>query len=348
MQAANAIEKKYFGTLVTGEEVFLFILRADPFVATFTNWGATWTSFLMPDARGQVDDVLLGFSTLEGYTGKHPYFGSTIGRFANRIAGGEFEIDGVKYHLWINDSKNHLHGGRRGFNKYLWNYDLSMVGGDPAVTFWRISPDGEEGYPGNLSVWLTVSLSPKGELKLHYQARSDAKTLANLTNHAYFNLAGEGKGSILNHVLQLNSSLYLPVDNTLIPTGEIKPTQGTAFDFKKAKPIGQDIQAAGGGYDHCFIIDDGCQAPLEFAHVWEPSTSRSMAIATTLPGVQFYTGNNLSGVVGKAGSIYDKYSGFCLETELYPDSVHHSQFPSAILNPGEVWEHETIYAFSVS
>lgn len=346
MNTASKIEMKPFGVLSNGEEALLFILKAGEFCATFSNWGATWTSFLMPDRRGQQDDILLGFSALSGYLGKHPFFGSTVGRFANRIRGARFSMDGREYHLFANNGPNHLHGGRRGFDKYLWNYEVSTLKNEPALTFSRTSPDGEEGYPGTVSAELTVSLSESGALSLKYVVTTDAKTPINLTNHAYFNLAGEGNGLILDHELQLQASFYLPVDRELIPTGREVPVDGTAMDFRRAKAMGKDIAQAG-GYDFCYVIDPAC-LPLEpFATVCEHNSGRSMTVATTLPAVQFYTGNNLMGIAGKRGSIYDKYAGFCLETEMYPDSPNRPDFPSPFLIPGAKWEHETVYSFRI-
>jgi len=345
--ATSSIEKKHFGTLYCGEEVSLFILKAGSFQASFTDWGATWVSLIMPDKEGQKDDILLGFSTLSGYVGKHPYFGSTIGRFANRIGGARFVLNGIGYKLWTNDNCNHLHGGRKGFDKFLWNYELSAFDGEPAIRFSRTSPDKEEGYPGTLYAEVIASLSSLGELHLHYYAETDAMTPVNLTNHAYFNLAGEGKGTILDHELEMQAGMYLPVDEYLIPNGEICSVEGTALDFRCPKRIGRDIQEVGNGYDFCYIIDKD-RLPLKtFAIVTEPSGGRSLSISTTLPAVQFYTGNNLAGTFGKSGSIYDKYAGFCLETEMYPDSPNKQNFPSCILLPGMPWEHETVYKFSL-
>ena len=341
------IEKKHFGTLASGEEISLYLLKAGDFLAAFTDYGATWVSFIMPDTHGSFDDILLGFSTLSGYAGKHPYFGSTVGRFANRIGGARFELDGREYKLWANNNRNHLHGGRRGFDKYVWNGELSAISGDPALRLTRESPDGEEGYPGTLATELIVSLSPSGSLRLRYQAKTDKKTLISLTNHAYFNLAGEGSGTILDHELLLHSSMYLPVNSELIPTGEIASVEGSPLDFRTMKPIGKEIGNTNGGFDFCFIIDKEYLPLKPFAEIREPRSGRRMTVATTLPAVQFYTGNNLNGIAGKRGSIYDKHSAFCLETQMYPDSPNHPNFPSAFLLPGEMWEHETIYTFGI-
>ncbi len=345
--ATSAIEKKHFGTLSSGEEVSLFILKAGSFQASFTDWGATWVSFIMPGKEGQKDDILLGFSMLSGYVGKHPYFGSTIGRFANRISGAQFTLNGIVYKLWKNDNCNHLHGGRKGFDKHIWNHELSAFSGEPAIRFSRMSPDREEGYPGTLYVEVIASLSSSGELRLHYYAETDEVTPISLTNHAYFNLAGEGKGTILDHELEMQASMYLPVDEYLIPKGEICPVDGTALDFRFTKRIGRDIADVGNGYDFCYVIDKDYLPLKPFAFVSEPSTGRNLSVATTLPAVQFYTGNNLAAITGKSGSIYDKYAGFCLETEMYPDSPNQQNFPSCFLFPGKPWEHETVYRFDI-
>jgi aldose 1-epimerase len=339
-----SIEKKGFGLLASGEETSLFILEAGEFRTTLTDYGATLVSFFMPDGRGGRDDVLLGCSTLAGYTGKHPFFGVTVGRYANRIAKGRFSLAGTEYSLYANDGANHLHGGHKGFNTYVWKAEASESARGPAVKFSRTSPDGEEGYPGRLEVSVVFALSKDGALSIAYEARSEALTVVNLTNHAYFNLRREGYGPILDHELSLACSRYLPVDSTLIPTGEIAPVAGGPFDFLAAKKIGKDIALAG-GYDHCFVLDRSGPGLVEFAAVREPATGRRMTAATTLPGVQLYTGNFLSGVVGKTGSSYEKHGGFCLETQLFPDSPNRPAFPSALLAPGQVWAHETVYRF---
>ncbi len=345
--AKNEIVKKVFGALSDGRDVSLFVFTAGEFKAAFTDWGATWTSLIAPDKFGRVNDLLLGFSTLSGYTTKHPFFGSTVGRFANRIGGARFRMDDKEYQLFANNNQNHLHGGKKGFDKYLWDYELSTINGNPAVRFSRVSPHGEEGYPGTLNAKVTVSLSDSGALRLHYTAQSDAKTPLNLTNHAYFNLAGEGSGSILGHTLQLHASAYLVVDSGLIPTGEIASTKGTAYDFSTTKVIAQDIAEVGGGYDFCYVIDKAYLPLKPFAIASDPVSGRTMSVSTTLPAVQFYTGNNLNGVLGKGGSVYDKYAGFCLETQMFPDSPNKPNFPSPFIMPGEVWEHETVYTFGV-
>jgi aldose 1-epimerase len=345
-----AIKKTSFGTLSTGDESFLYSLEAGEFRASWTDYGAVWTSFLMPDSHGVIDDLLLGFPTLDGYArGPNPYFGATIGRYANRIGGSCFTMYGKEYRLYANNGFNHLHGGRRGFDKRLWKADASTISGDPSVRFSRRSPDGEEGYPGLVDVAVTVSLSPSGKLTLKYEALPEADTPLNLTNHAYFNLAGEGSGNILGHVLSLDCDRYLEVDAGLIPVaGAPKKVEGSAFDFRKAKAIGGDIEAAGGGYDHCFIISGTGSGFKKFAAVREPLSGRSMEVSTDLPAVQFYTGNNIPDLQGKGCSRYGRYAGLCLETEFYPDTPNRPDFPSCIAEAGKSWHYRTVFDFSVS
>jgi aldose 1-epimerase len=339
-----SIDKKCFGLLASGEEASLFILKAGDIVATLSDYGATLVSVLLPDGRGGRDDVLLGCSTLDGYTRKHPFFGVTVGRFANRIGGSRFSLGGKEFPLAANDGSNHLHGGRRGFNTYIWKAEPSDGSKGASVRFSRTSPDGEEGYPGTLQVSVTFLLSADGSLSIAYDARTSAETVVNLTNHAYFNLRGEGEGTILDHELTLACSRYLPVDSGLIPIGDPAPVEGGPFDFRKPKKIGRDIVASG-GYDHCFVLDRTGSSLVDYAEVREPISGRRMTSATTLPAVQLYSGNFLSGFEGKRGSTYGKHSGFCLETELYPDSPNKPSYPSSRLLPGQAWSHETVYRF---
>jgi aldose 1-epimerase len=340
-----AVTRKLFGTLGTGEDVYLFILEAGEFTATLTNYGAILISVLLPDGRGGKDDILLGFSTLAGYAAQHPYFGATVGRYANRIAGARFSLDGKEYRLAINNGPNHLHGGLKGFDKHIWNAETYEDPGHPSVRFSRVSPDGEEGYPGTLGIQAHYSLSEDGSLSIEFSVSADARSVLNLTNHAYFNLRGEGSGPILDHELELACSRYLPVDANLIPTGELASVDGGSFDFRNRKAIGKEI-AETGGYDHCFVIDHDGSKLVRFASVLEPKTGRCMTADTSLPGVQFYTGNFLSGVRGKRGSIYDKHAGFCLETQLFPDTPNQPSFPSCIIEPGAEWKAKTVYRFS--
>ncbi|MGA2545037.1 MAG: aldose epimerase family protein [Rectinemataceae bacterium] len=339
-----SIEKKSFGLLASGEETSLFILKAGEIIVTLTDYGATLVSILLPDGRGGKDDILLGCSTLSGYAGKHPYFGATVGRYANRIGRSRFSLGGKEYLLAANDGINHLHGGHKGFNSFVWKADASENAKGPSLRFSRTSPDGEEGYPGTLDVAVTVILGLDGALSISYEARTSADTVVNLTNHSYFNLRGEGTGSILDHELALACSKYIPVNSELIPIGEPIPVAGGPFDFRAAKKIGKDVVAAG-GYDHCFVLDRVGPGLLDFADVREPLSRRRMTAATTLPGVQLYSGNFLSAFPGKRGSLYEKHGGFCLETQLFPDSPNKPSYPMSLLRPGQEWKHETVYRF---
>ena len=339
-----SIEKKTFGILADGNEASLFILRAGEITVTLTDYGATLVSVLLPDGRrGQVD-ILLGASTLGGYAAKNPFFGATVGRYANRIGGSRFSLGGKEYLLSPNDGKNQLHGGLKGFNTYIWKAETSESSKGPALRFSRTSPDGEEGYPGTLEVSVSFALNPDAGLSISYEARTNAETVLNLTNHAYFNLGGEGSGQILDHQLLLACTSYLPVDAGLIPLGAPAPVGGGAFDFRSPKKIGRDIVAAG-GYDHNFIIDRSGPGLVEFADVKEPISGRRMTVATSLPGVQFYSGNFLDGFAGKRGSTYVKHSGFCLETQLFPDSPNKPDYPTSRLLPGQTWAHDTFLRF---
>jgi len=339
-----SIEKKHFGVLASGEDVSLFILKAGDIAVSITDYGASIASILLPAGRGMVVDIALGVSTLAGYTAKHPYFGVTVGRYANRIAGARFSLSGKEYRLTANDEGNNLHGGPGGFDSRVWKAEAFKRKGDPAVRLSRTSPDGEAGFPGDLDVAVTFTLSRDNKLSIAYEARARAETVVNLTNHAYFNLKGEGRGDILGHRLRMPCSRYLPVDAALIPTGAIADVSGSPFDFLAEKEIGKDIAAAG-GYDHCYVIDRKGPGLADCAYVLEPETGRRMSVATTLPGVQLYSGNFLEGSAGKRGGLYSKHSGFCLETELFPDSPNRPDFPSARLAPGQVWAHETVYGF---
>lgn len=339
-----------FGHTADNQAAQLFTLRSASGVeARVTNYGATLVSLLAPDRRGQRADVLLGFDTLDGYLGPHPYFGSLVGRFANRIARGQFSLDGQRYTLAVNNGPNHLHGGPGGFHTRLWQAEPDGEG----LLLRLHSPDGDEGYPGVLSVEVRYSLSDEGALRIDYIATTDAHTVLNLTNHAYFNLAGAG--DILGHELLLHADRVLPVDATQIPTGEYRPVAGTPFDFTRPTAIGariaaddEQLRGANGGYDHCWIFEHGGTLEQSVARVYEPGSGRILELRTTQPGVQFYSGNFLDGSLrGKQGHAYQKHSGFCLETQHFPDSPNQPGFPSAELRPGERYSHTTIYGFAV-
>jgi len=343
------------GTVPSQGEVELYTIRnghgAEVSIMTY---GATVVSLKVPDREGNVGDVALGFDTLDGYLGENPYFGSIVGRYGNRIAGGEFVLDGETYALARNNGPNHLHGGEIGFDKVIWQGRDYTEGENTSVEFTYVSEDGEEGYPGILSAKVTYTLTAYNELIVDYEATTDKATPVNLTQHTYFNLSGEGQGDILGHELYLNASHFTPVDSTLIPTGEIRSVAGTALDFKSApRTIGARIGdddpqlAIGNGYDHNYVLDrDGSTALILAARVHDPISGRTMEVHTTEPGVQLYTGNFLDGsIVGKSGHIYGRHAGFCLETQHYPDSPNQPNFPSTILRPGERYITRTVFAF---
>ncbi len=339
------ITKKKFGVLSSGEEVDLFVIKAGELSLTLTNFGGTLISLYVPSRSGSRDDVLLGFSTLDPYMQNKPYFGVTVGRFANRIAEGRFQLGGHTYALYRNDGKNTLHGGRRGFDKRVWSAEAYEEKGNVYVRLELESPDGEEGYPGNLKAAVTYGLTGDNELTCEFKAKVDAPCPVNFTNHGYYNLAGEGNGTILNHEVKLFSSSYLVSDSNLIPTGELRPVKGTPFDFTTRKAIGKDIGATGGGYDHCFTVDGEIGKLRPCAEVFEPLSRRTLRLSTTQPGLQFYSGNFLDGVAGKAGSVYGRNGGFCLETQHYPDSPNRNEFPSAIFGPDRKYKETAVYAF---
>jgi aldose 1-epimerase len=348
------INRKHFGTLSDGNDVFLFTMEAGDIRFSVSEFGAAWTSLVVPSRKGN-SDILLGFSTLEGYLHNGPSFGVTVGRFANRIGGAAFSLGGKKYDLYKNDGNNALHGGRVGFSKKLWKGESYTDRGGVFARFELSSPDGDEGYPGNLRAAVTYGLGASNEITALYEARVDADCPVNLTNHAYFNLAGEGRGTILAHELKLFASRYLEVDQELIPTGKFLPVDGTPFDFRKPKTIGADYaaacggkpDAAGTGYDHCFVLDgyeENVKALAPCAEVYHSDSGRTLAVLTTQPGLQFYSGNFLTGIPGKAGSVYGKNAGFCLETQHFPDSPNKSEFPQAVFGPDRDYREESLFS----
>jgi aldose 1-epimerase len=320
-------------------------------------YGGIVQSIRVPDADGEMDNVVLGFATLDEYVENNPYFGTITGRYANRIARGTFTLDGERYRLALNNGENHLHGGEVGFDKVVWGANAVRDAEDGvALRLSRISPDGEEGYPGTLNVEVTYTLTDDDELRIDYNATTDATTHVNLTNHSYFNLGGEGTGSIYDHELELNAPGYTPVDETLIPTGEIAPVADTPFDFTTAKPIGQDIRAEdeqiliGRGYDHNWVLDRDDPEDGELivaARLADPDSGRVMEVSTTEPGIQFYSGNFLDGTtVGTSGHPYRQGDGLALETQHYPDSPNQPDFPTTVLEPDDEYTSTTVYAFS--
>jgi aldose 1-epimerase len=340
------ISKKTFGVLSTGKKVYLYTLKAGELSLSISTLGGTWTSLIVPSRTTGKDDVLLGFSSLSGYLGVNPYFGATIGRVGNRIGGAQFTLGGKTYALYDNNNGNTLHGGRRGFDKLLWKADAYEERDGIFIRLELKSPDGDEGFPGNLKAVVCYGLSKSNEILVDYDAKLDAPCPVNLTNHSYFNLAGEGQGDILSHELTLHASSYVEINDSLIPTGKLLPVQGGPFDFKTRKPVKQDLKAAGGGYDHCFALDGKAGELRPCAEVYEGRSGRTMKLYTTQPGVQFYSGNMLPGVQGKFGSVYRKHDGFCLETQHFPDSPNKSSFPDAVFGPDRDYHEKAVFAFS--
>ena len=336
-----------FDVTSDGERVHIFICVNDSgLILRLSDFGAHIISVNVPDREGQDADVTLGFGSLDLYEQRHPYFGSTVGRFCNRIARGKFTLDGTEYSLATNNDANHLHGGLRGFDRHIWEYEQLSASDEVGVRFSRVSADGEEGYPGNLSVSATYTLSNANEVKMEFIATTDAATPINLTNHTYWNLAGAGSGDVLEHQVQFNAEQYLAVDDSLIPT-EVTSVQGTPLDFLRASQVGSRIAEVGGdpgGYDHCYILRSQDGSLAEAARVSEPRSGRVMEVLTTQPGMQFYTGNFLDGSEGCGG--FGKHAGLCLETQHYPDSPNRPDFPSAILRPGETFRQLTVHRFS--
>lgn len=313
--------------------------------ARLMNYGATLISLLVPDRTGCLEDITLGFDNFEGYLGNNPYFGATIGRYANRIGGARFFLEGKEYPLARNEGPNHLHGGLKGFDKVIWEAEPVSDSRSIGVRFNYLSPDGQEGYPGNLDCQVTYLLNQNDELHIAYLATTDRPTHVNLTNHSYFNLAGSRKDNILEHILQIMASRFTPADERLIPTGEIKEVAGTALDFLKPMSIGQRLNELPAGHDHNFVLASRGELALA-ARVVEPGSGRVMELYTTEPGLQFYSGNYLDGTItGKFGRPYERHSGFCLEPQHFPDSPNKPQFPSTLLKPGEVYKSLTVFKF---
>jgi aldose 1-epimerase len=347
---APKVQKVPFGS-AGGKPVDAYILTdSGGMVAKVITYGATLTELDTPDRNGNMDDVVLGFDSIDGYLRKEPYFGAIVGRVGNRIAKGRFTLNGQTYQLATNDGPNHLHGGVKGFDKVVWAAEV-VPGDVPAVRFTYVSRDGEEGYPGNCTVTATYSITNGNELKIDYTVTTDKDTPVNVTNHSYFNLGGAEKGDILGHELMLNADRFTPVDATLIPTGELKAVEGTPMDFRRWTPIGAHIKEVGGnpvGYDHNFVVNGGGGGKLSLvASVYEPKSGRAMEVSSTEPGVQFYSGNFLDGTItGKKGVVYKQYWGLALETQHFPDSVNHPNFPSYVLKAGDTYRSTTIYRFA--
>ncbi len=350
--ASAEIERHEFGVTPDGETVERFALtNASGMRVALLSLGCIIQSIEVPDRDGAFANVALGFGRFEDYLTNHPFFGCVAGRYANRIAGGRFELDGQRYDLVVNQEPNTLHGGKKGFDKFVWNA-APLMDDRIGVAFHRISPDGEQGFPGTLDVTVTYVLTDRNALLIDYRATTDKPTVVNLTNHCYFNLAGEGNGSIETHRLQIHANAFTPVDATLIPTGELRPVAGTPFDFRFGKQVGQGLRSddeqiqRGLGFDHNFVLDgEGLKDAAMLAH---PASGRTMAVQTTKPGVQFYAGNHLNGAwYGPSGRSYRQSDGLALETQYFPNTPNEPSFPSAVLRPGEDYHHQTILTFGV-
>ena len=348
------MERTRFGETQDGEEIHLYHLtNSDGLRVGIITYGAIIVSMEVPDRDGKLADVVLGFDTLSGYLETHPYFGAVVGRYANRIAKGQFTLNDVEYTLATNNGENHLHGGLQGFDKAVWQARELQNDAGLGVEFSYLSADGEEGYPGDLSTRVIYTLTNKNELKVDYYATTDKPTILNLTQHTYFNLSGQGTGTVLDHHIMINADHFTPVDEGLIPTGEVRPVAGTPFDFRQATAIGsrigQDNEQLrfGGGYDHNFVLNKSADSLELAARVTESGSGRVMEVHTSEPGVQFYTGNFLDGsMLGKSGRAYQHRHGFCLETQHFPNSPNEPSFPSVVLSPEETYRHTTIFKFS--
>ncbi len=347
------LKKEDFGKTADGQNVELYTLTNDSGVeARITNYGGIVVSLKTPDRNGKLDDIVLGFDNLDEYLKGHPFYGAIAGRYANRIGKGRFTLNGVEYKLAVNNGENHLHGGVKGFDKAVWKARQVPAKDGVALELTHFSKDGDEGYPGNLSVKVVYTLTGRNELKIDYSATTDKDTVINLTNHSYFNLAGQGNGDILNHQVMINADRFTPVDSGLIPTGELRSVKGTPFDFTTPTAIGarvnQDDEQLnfGKGYDHNFALNGQAGTLRQAVKVSEPTTGRVMEVWTTEPGVQFYIGNFLTERAGKGGKVYDKRSGFCFETQHFPDSPNKPNFPSAVLKKGGRYQTTTVFKFS--
>ncbi len=341
------LQQEIFGTTTDGVDIEKITISNDNGItASVISFGAILASLRLPDRNGRTEEVTLGFDTLGGYISDVWFFGSTIGRYANRIAQGRFNLDGVEYQLARNSPPSHLHGGNGGFNKVVWRTETQVNRDSIDVVFSYLSTDGEEGYPGNLSTKVAYTLNNQNELTISYQAETDKASPINLTNHTYWNLKGIGSGNVLDHELTLNADRYLPTDDDRIPTGEIGSVFDTPMDFTRPVTIGTRIdQVKGGGYNHCYVVNKENDSLGLAARVQEPKNGRAMEVHTTEPGIQFYTGHFLENYRGAGGIIFNKYDGFCLEAQHFPNSVNEPRFPSTILRPGDRYRQTTIHRF---
>lgn len=350
---ARPVDAAQFGQSPEGKPITLYTLtNAKGMQAKVMTFGATLVSLTAPDKKGEMADVVLGFDSSDNYVKGVPFYGATIGRYGNRIANGKFAIDGTSYQLTLNDGPNSLHGGK-GFDKRLWTVEKTSEGASPSITLSYVSADGEEGYPGTLTVHVTYTLKSDNALDIQYEATTDKPTVVNLTNHSYFNLTGNPENTILDHDLTIKADRYTPVNETLIPTGELAPVKGTPFDFRKATAIGARIGddneqlKRGRGYDHNWVLNGYKPGHLRaVATLSDPTSGRVMTVYTTEPGVQFYSGNFMDGQPAGTGTVYKHRTGLCLETQHFPDSPNEASFPSTRLLPGQTYKTETIYKFS--
>ena len=348
MSKNMGITSAVFGKTKDGQQVDLYTLtNANGVVLKVSTYGAIITELHVPDKTGKTADVVLGFNNFAQYEAGHPFFGAIAGRYANRIAKGKFSLDGADYTLAINNAPNTLHGGNKGFDKYVWSAEKIESTDGPGIKLSLTSKDGDEGYPGTMKASCTYTLTNKNELKIELDATTDKATVCNLTNHSYFNLAGENSGNILDAKLTLNCDKYTPADGTLIPTGELKDVKGSPMDFTSPHAIGERIAQVTGGYDHNFVINGGGMGNLvQAGKVLDPKSGRAMEIWTTQPGVQLYTANFLDGkLTGIGGKNYEKNGALCLETQHFPDSPNHKDFPTTTLKPGEKYHQVTVYKF---
>ena len=350
------MKKRDFGVLPSGEEIDLYTLRnSNGMEASITNFGGRLVTLTAPDRAGHFDDIVLGFDALAGYLEKNPYFGALVGRYANRIADAKFTLDGQTYRLARNNGPNSLHGGVVGFDKVAWAAHGAMAEENPALELTCLSPDGEEGYPGTLHVRVLYTLTDSNELRIDYQATTDKKTVMNLTNHSYFDLSGQGNANVLDHVVTIYADRFTPVNERLIPTGDLQSVAGTPFDFRTPHRVGDRIDQKNEqlklavGYDHNFVLNRAVAEDLvPAARAEHPGSGRVLEVSTTQPGIQFYSGNHLDGTVkGKNGVVYGFRSGFCLETQHFPDSPNQPAFPSTELSPGQTYRSTTVFKLSV-
>jgi len=355
MEEQSTITKTPYGKLPDGTVIDQYTLKnTNGMTVGIITYGGIITSWTAPNKEGVYEDVVLGYTQLEEYLNGSPYFGALIGRYGNRIAQAKFALDGKEYTLAVNDGPNHLHGGLKGFDKVVWNATQSKTDSGVSLVLRYLSAHMEEGYPGNLETTVTYTLTPNNVLEVEYQAITDQKTVVNLTQHSYFNLSADFSKPIVDHQISIDADSYLPVDETLIPTGEFAEVQNTPFDFRKAKTIGKDIDTdhdqlkKGLGYDHCWVLNHQNQGLRFAASAHHKKSGRLLEVYTDEPGMQFYTGNFLDGTLpNKQGGTYAHRTGFCLETQHYPDSPNQENFPSVILNPGETYTTKTIFKFSV-